>query len=252
MANPEHLQILQQGVEAWNAWRRKNESIKPDLRDAIFVPSTLALGDFTGANFTGAILVGTRFRLPIPLCLADFTDAHLSHADFAMNDLTGANFTRAYLERTDFTESDLTMANLSEVHLHNTIFGDTNLTNVTGLETCNHRGPSTLDHRTLAKSGPLPLAFLRGCGLPDVLINYLPSLLNQPFQFYSCFISYSSADEDFCRRLHGRMQDAGLRVWFAPHDIQGGRKIHEGDFCTTPPTGALADVSEVTRNRDLG
>jgi site-specific DNA-methyltransferase (adenine-specific) len=25
-----------------------------------------------------------------------------------------------------------------------------------------------------------------------------------------------------------------------------------GDFCTTPRTGALADVSEVKRNRDLG
>jgi TIR domain len=23
------------------------------------------------------------------------------------------------------------------------------------------------------------------------------------------------------------LQDAGLRVWFAPHDIQGGRKLHE-------------------------
>ena len=23
------------------------------------------------------------------------------------------------------------------------------------------------------------------------------------------------------------MQDAGLRVWFAPHDIQGGKKVHE-------------------------
>lgn len=59
------------------------------------------------------------------------------------------------------------------------------------------------------------------------MINYLPSLLNEPFQFYSCFISHSSIDDAFCRRLHERLQDAGLRVWFAPHDIQGGRKLHE-------------------------
>lgn len=59
------------------------------------------------------------------------------------------------------------------------------------------------------------------------MIEYLPSLLGAPVQFYSCFISYSSADEAFCRRLHGRLQDAGLRVWFAPHDIHGGRKLHE-------------------------
>jgi hypothetical protein len=93
--------------------------------------------------------------------------------------------------------------------------------------TCRHDGPSTLDHRTLAQSGPLPFPFLRGCGLPEALIEYLPSLLGETVQFYSCFISYSSADEAFCRRLHERLQDAGLRVWFAPHDIQGGRKLHE-------------------------
>ena len=62
-------------------------------------------------------------------------------------------------------------------------------TAVRGLEICFHFGPSTLDHRTLAQSGPLPLAFLRSCGLPDTLIDHLPSLLNEPFQFYSCFIS---------------------------------------------------------------
>jgi hypothetical protein len=31
MANPEHLQILQQGVEVWNAWRKQNKGIRPDL-----------------------------------------------------------------------------------------------------------------------------------------------------------------------------------------------------------------------------
>jgi len=119
------------------------------------------------------------------------------------------------------------MADLSEVTFSETVFSDTNLNAVEGLETCHHNGPSTLDHRTLARSGPLPLVFLRGCGLPEALIEYLPSLLGETIQFYSCFISYSSADENFCRRLHERLQNAGLRVWFAPHDIQGGRKIHE-------------------------
>ena len=38
------------------------------------------------------------------------------------------------------------------------------------------------------------MRFLCGCGLPDALIDYLPSLLNQPIQFYT--------DESFARRLH--------------------------------------------------
>jgi len=33
MANPEHLELLRQGVEAWNAWRRGNRSTFPDVPD---------------------------------------------------------------------------------------------------------------------------------------------------------------------------------------------------------------------------
>ncbi len=31
MANPEHVKLLQQGVEAWNAWRAANPSLCADL-----------------------------------------------------------------------------------------------------------------------------------------------------------------------------------------------------------------------------
>jgi hypothetical protein len=77
----------------------------------------------------------------------------------------------------------------------------------------------------LRRSGHLPLAFLRGIGLPDVLIEYLPSLLGEAIQHYSCFISYSSKDEEFVRRLHADLQDKGVRCWFAPHDMKIGAKI---------------------------
>ena len=99
------------------------------------------------------------------------------------------------------------------------------MTRAKDLKTCNHVGPSTIDHRTLQKSGSLPLAFLRGVGLPDNLIDYLPSLLNQPIQFFSCFISYSSKDQDFAERLHADLQNKGVRCWFAPHDMPIGAKI---------------------------
>jgi hypothetical protein len=111
--------------------------------------------------------------------------------------------------------------------LYTTVFGNTNLTNVKGLDTCYHSGPSILDYRTLEQSGPLPLAFLRGCGLPETLIDYLPSILNQPIQFYSCFISYSTKDQEFADRLYADLQNNGVRCWFAPHDMQAGKKLHE-------------------------
>ena len=65
--------------------------------------------------------------------------------------------------------------------------------------------------------------------MPDTLIDYLPSLIGamSPIQFYSCFISYSTKDEAFAKRLHSRMVQEKLRVWYSPEDIQGGKKLHE-------------------------
>jgi uncharacterized protein YjbI with pentapeptide repeats len=219
MANPELLQILEQGVEAWNLWRRENGSIKPDLRGADFQLAALSLIDLTGArleraNFVAANLIG-----------ANLTQADLDMADLGMADFTLADLTRAHLWRTNFTQTDLTGANLSEVRLLSTVFGETNLTGVVGLETCHHTAPSILDHRTLALSGSLPLAFLRGCGLPDALINSLPSLLNEPVQFYSCFISYASKGHAFAERLYADLQNKGVRCWFAPEDMKIGDRL---------------------------
>src|SRR5262249_32457390 len=38
---------------------------------------------------------------------------------------------------------------------------------------------------------------------------------------------YSHKDEEFAKRLHSKLRDQGLRVWYAPEDIQGGKKLHE-------------------------
>jgi hypothetical protein len=106
-----------------------------------------------------------------------------------------------------------------------TIFSLTKLTSAVGLETCIHSGPSIIDFKTLEASPSLPLAFLRGVGLPDTVIDYLPSLTCQPFQFYTCFISYSHRDEEFAQRLHADLQNKGVRCWFSPHDLPIGGKI---------------------------
>ena len=43
--------------------------------------------------------------------------------------------------------------------------------------------------------------------------------------FYSCFISYSKADEEFARQLHADLQKNGVRCWFAPEDMKIGEPI---------------------------
>ena len=60
--------------------------------------------------------------------------------------------------------------------------------------------------------------------MPDNIIDYLPSLRDNPIQFYSCFISYSARDQVFAERLHADLQNKGVRCWFAPHDLSIGAK----------------------------
>jgi uncharacterized protein YjbI with pentapeptide repeats len=157
----------------------------------------------------------------------DLSGAILAGAELRGANLSGVDLSSAHLEFTNLSLARLDGANLEKAWLGETIFGNVDLTGVVDLETCNHLGASVIDHRTLekSKSKPLPLAFLRGVGLPDNLIDYLPSLLNQPIQHYSCFISYSSKDDEFAHRIHADLQNSGVRCWFAPHDLPIGDKI---------------------------
>lgn len=107
-----------------------------------------------------------------------------------------------------------------------TIFFRTWLDDAEGFETVQHRGPSNIDHFTIAQAEHVPLDFLRGFGLPDLIIDNIGVLRGDAIQYYSCFISYSSANEDFAKRLYADLQDEGIRCWFAPEDLKGGQKTH--------------------------
>jgi uncharacterized protein YjbI with pentapeptide repeats len=225
------------------------------------------------ANLRGATtLLSTATLIRARLTKANLTDANLSHADLSHADLSHADLSHADLSNANLSEAnlsgaslsragliganlrgagmsgavlidanlrgaDLSGANLTDALVAGTIFADLDLASVMGLETCRHSGPSIIDHRTFQKSCPLPIPFLRGVGLPDTLIEYLPGLFNQSIQYYSCFISYSSKDQDFAERIHADLQNRGVRCWFAPHDMPIGGKI-------------LDEVSEAIRLRD--
>ena len=47
----------------------------------------------------------------------------------------------------------------------------------------------------------------------------------KPIDYYSCFISYSSKDQDFAERLYADLQTEGVRCWFAPEDMKIGDRI---------------------------
>ncbi len=61
----------------------------------------------------------------------------------------------------------------------------------------------------------------------DEFIAYIGSMVGRPIEFYSCFISYSTKDQEFAERLHADLQAKGVRCWFAPEEMKAGRKLHE-------------------------
>ncbi|MGO9273652.1 MAG: toll/interleukin-1 receptor domain-containing protein [Terriglobia bacterium] len=72
--------------------------------------------------------------------------------------------------------------------------------------------------------GDIPEAFLRRAGVPEDFIVYMKSLAGNPIEFYSCFISYSSEDDDFARRLHADLQQSNVRC-FSPEVLKIGEKF---------------------------
>jgi uncharacterized protein YjbI with pentapeptide repeats len=82
-----HLERLRQGVDAWNAWRKDNSSVQPDLEKADLSGANLSRMDLSKANLFAANLSGTDLR-EADLFMANLGAANLSEADLSMANLT--------------------------------------------------------------------------------------------------------------------------------------------------------------------
>jgi len=233
VANPLHVKLLKQGAAVWNEWRIKNIGKTPDLSGINLREHGLAKGPkLTGCNFCGADLIESNLDGAI-LNAVIFSGAYLMGATMIATDLRSANLGGPYTlwdgnKGHGYVGCILTNTDLSHSKMAYNNIANTDLSSVLGLDTVVHHAPSALDIETIYKSkGKIPESFLRGCGVPEDFIKLIPSLTSQPFQFYSCFISYSSQDDDFARRLHSDLQSNKVRVWFAPEDMKIGDKILE-------------------------
>ncbi len=213
-----------------------------DLWEADFYRANLVEADLSGADLNGANLNQAKLweanlsgadLYRCDLGLARLSGANLSGAKLHGSDLTGADLSGANLSGADFSSADFAWAQLSRADFtqgiaNGTHFADVDLSTVRSLETVQHEGPSYIDVSTIYKSrGKIPDIFLRGCGVPDEFIAYIGSMVGRPIEFYSCFISYSSHDQEFAERLYADLQAKGVRCWFAPEEIKAGRKVHE-------------------------
>ena len=121
MANADHLELLQQGVDAWNAWRAKEPSIEADLFEANLSGADLSGTNLSGANLFGANLIRANlFGANLHranLFGADLSGAYLRSATLIRANLSGANLREANLFGADFQQASLVKTDLSDADL---------------------------------------------------------------------------------------------------------------------------------------
>ncbi len=232
MVNQEHLNILRQGVRAWNQWRRDHH-IQPDLSEADLskmdlTDANLSETNLVRANLSETTLTGASLAVA-KLDKANFRNSILHDANLTTANLHGADLTEASLYWTNFRGAKLGGANFTKAGVAFTIFADVDLSEVIGLATVEHQGPSTIGIDTICLSqSNLPGVFLRRAGVPEGFINSASSLCTQSSEYYSCFISYSSKDLDFVQKLHHDLQSKSILCWYAPKDLGWGQKTRKG------------------------
>jgi Pentapeptide repeats (8 copies) len=143
MASEEHLQIIRQGVNAWNQWRLNNPELVPDLTKAdlrckvldderLYDP-TLSIHandpNLMRINLRKAILKGIDLT---HACLhkadlreADLSDARLIGTNLCWAELCDATLIGADLHRANLNHADLTGARLRDANLERAILVNT-------------------------------------------------------------------------------------------------------------------------------
>jgi hypothetical protein len=77
MANSKHIEILKQGTEVWNRWRKEHPEVRPDLSNAHITVIT-----HTSIYFDNGVMSGQSIIEP-KLGGIDFRGADLNEADFS-------------------------------------------------------------------------------------------------------------------------------------------------------------------------
>ncbi|MCP3960754.1 MAG: toll/interleukin-1 receptor domain-containing protein [bacterium] len=263
MANPEHLKILKQGVEVWNQWREDRGDLLPDfrsadlqgadlqgaaLKSALMHQSKLRGADLRGADLHGAQLKDAsllRANLQgVSLWRANLMGADLRGANLRHGHLLGANFAGARIDGADFQRSVLNGAkfwrqlfdiDLRQAEMGSTVVGDIDLSRATNLHEVRHRAPLIIGVDTLERTAEGLTSdcsraaevnvFLREAGVSEEYLELFRSRVGEQAEFFSAFISYSHADQNFARPLYDSLQARCVRCWLGEHDMKPGDRI---------------------------
>jgi Pentapeptide repeats (8 copies) len=111
---PSPLDILRQGVDAWNEWRRSNPRARPLLYGADLRERNLSGADLRGAQLVQARLAKAR------LDGADMRNANFSGASLREASLRGVQLQKAVLRHANLSGADIEGANFDACEIYGT------------------------------------------------------------------------------------------------------------------------------------
>lgn len=207
-----------------------------------FNQAKLARSKFTNAQISGAFGAADFFEADLSgaTITAYLEDAFLVSTDLSSARFIGAQLKGAFFGNNLYRETIFVMSDLSNVHVTSPSHIDDATLAATAYETRRvlqiiQDGKVALDGddlREAQKSATLGMSTTRelfvanGVSQSHVIqiFNVMPTILGSS-TYQSVFISYSSADEEFAQRLYNDLRTSGVNVWFAPHDMRGGRTV---------------------------
>ncbi|MEM1240169.1 MAG: pentapeptide repeat-containing protein [Cyanobacteria bacterium P01_H01_bin.26] len=116
-----YLELIEQGVDAWNSWRLEHPDECPELESAYLFEQSLQGINFRRANLSRACLIGANLEG------ADLSDANLSGVYANNAHFHGANLAAADLQEGNFIEADLSQADLSDAVIEGANFTNARL-----------------------------------------------------------------------------------------------------------------------------
>lgn len=135
----EHLALIMQGVDIWNAWRWERRGLQPHLAGAALGHSILRgidlnhieyadddYADLDGIDFHGADLQHASFQ-GAHINHANLRNADLRHSDFGWAQLSGSDLSGANLSSAEFNGAKLGGAYLRNANVSRVMLPDANM-----------------------------------------------------------------------------------------------------------------------------